>query len=140
MAVRAAVGLAAVAGLAVGAVHGARSADSLTGARSVALANLDDRYYDCLSTQVRSLVRPGRLVVISTANLGNWSTLGKAVAGWAVVTDERRRAVAVLSLAAHHRSGACLGSVVVARYRDGTVRLGHGASVPGPGPPPAQPL
>ncbi|MHB1777224.1 MAG: hypothetical protein ACYCU7_14715 [Acidimicrobiales bacterium] len=138
--VRAAVGVVAVVGLGAGAVHGARSAASLAGARSVAAANLDDRYYDCLTTQARSLVPPGRRVVISTANLANWGTLGKAVAGWAVVTRHRRRAVAVLSLAADHGPGACLGSVVVARYADGAVRRGHGASVPGPGPPPAEPL
>lgn len=131
---------AAVAGLAVGAVHGARSAASLEGPRAVARANLDDRYYACLTAQARTLVRPGQTVEISTANLGDWGTLAKAVAGWAVLTDHRARAAAVLSLESLPGPGACLGSVVVARYPDGSVRRGVGAAVPGSGPPPSQPL
>lgn len=131
---------AAAAGLAVGAVHGARSAASLEGSRAVARAKLDDRYYACLTAQARTLVRPGQRVEISTADFGDWGTLAKAVAGWTVVTDARSRAAAVLSLEPRRGPGACLGSVVVARYADGTVRRGRGAALPGNGPPPSQPL
>jgi hypothetical protein len=132
--------MAALTGLAVGAVHGVRSATSLTTPRAVAQAARDDRYYQCLSAQARTLVRPGQTIEVSSANLGNWATLAKAVASWTVLTDDRRQAVAILSLEPRRGSGACLGSVVVAHYRDGSVRWGWGASLPGPGPPPQQPL
>lgn len=130
------VGLVALGGLVVGAVHGARSTATQADGHQVALARLDDAYYDCLATQVHSLVRPGQVVVVSTANPGNWVTLSKVVAPWAVMAEDRGRAVAVLSLGSRHGTDACLGSVVVARYRDGTVRDGTGASLPGDEQPP----
>ncbi|HEX4081470.1 MAG TPA: hypothetical protein VHX40_00785 [Acidimicrobiales bacterium] len=134
------VGLVAVAGLAVGAVHGARSTTAQADDREVALGQLDVAYYDCLAAQVHSLVGPGQVVAVSTANPGNWATLAKAVAPWAVMTDDQRRAVAVLYLAPRHGAGSCLGSAVVARYPDGRVRVGTGGSLPGDEPPPMTPL
>ncbi len=135
-----ALGLVAAAGLAVGAVHGARSAGAQADDQQVALGQLDVAYYDCLAAQVHSLVGPGQVVAVSTANPGNWATLAKAVAPWAVMTDDQRRAVAVLSMAPRRGTGACLGSVVVARYPDGRVRVGTGGSLPGDEPPPMTPL
>jgi hypothetical protein len=135
-----AVGLVAVAGLAVGAVHGARSTAAQADDQQVALGQLDVAYYDCLAAQVHSLVGPGQLVVVSTADPGNWATLAKAVAPWAVMTEDRQRAVAVLQMAPRRGTGSCLGSVVVARYPDGRTRVGTGGSLPGDEPPPMTPL
>jgi hypothetical protein len=134
-----AVGLVAAAGLAVGAVHGARSTGAQADDRQVALGRLDVAYYDCLAAQVHSLVGPGQIVAVSTANPGNWATLAKAVAPWAVMIEDQRRAVAVLSMAPRRGTGACLGSVVVARYPGGRVRVGTGGSLPGDEPPPMTP-
>jgi hypothetical protein len=135
-----AVGLAALCGLAVGAVHGARSSGAQADDQQVTLAQLDVAYYDCLAAQVHSLVRPGQVVVVSTANPSNWATLSKAVAPWAVMTEDQRRAVAVLSMSPRHGARTCLGSVVVARYADGRIRVGTGGSLPGDEQPPMTPL
>jgi hypothetical protein len=135
-----AVGLVAVAGLTVGAVHGVRSTATQADEQQVALGRLDVAYYDCLAAQVHSLVGPGQVVAVSTANPGNWATLSKAVAPWAVMTEDEPRAVAVLQMAPRHGAGSCLGSVVVARYADGRVRVGTGSSLPGDEPPPMTPL
>jgi hypothetical protein len=134
------VGLVAVVGLTVGAVHGARSSGAQADDEQVALAHLDVAYYDCLAAQVHSLVGPGQVVVVSTANPGNWATLAKAVAPYATMTEDQRQAVAVLSMAPRHGAGACLGSVVVAHYADGRVRVGTGGSLPGDEQPPMTPL
>ncbi len=135
-----AVGLVAVVGLTVGAVHGARSTGAQADDQQVAVGRLDMAYYDCLAAQVHSLVGPGQVVAVSTASPGNWVTLAKAVAPWAVMTDRERRAVAVLSMAPRHGAGACLGSVVVARYPGGRLRTGTGGSLPGAESPPMTPL
>ena len=134
------VGLVAVAGLTVGAVHGARSSGAQADDEQVALAHLDVAYYDCLAAQVHSLVRPGQVVAVSTANPGNWATLAKVVAPWGTMTEDQRQAVAVLRMAPRHGAGACLGSVVMARYPDGGVRVGTGGSLPGDEQPPMTPL
>ena len=130
----------ATVGLVVGAVHGLRTARALGSTTQVAQAREDDAYYACLTTQAHHLVRPGQLVVIDRADPGSWATLGKVVAPWTVVTTDPHRAVAVLSLRSEPGSGSCLGFAVVARYADGQVRTGRGASLSGRGPPPATPL
>jgi len=131
-----AVAVAAATGLLVGTVHSIRATAEQAGTHQVTLAQLGDAYYACLATQAHSLVRPGQVVVVSDADPGNWATLAKAVAPWAVLTRDPGSAVAVLSLAPDHGPGACLGSVVTARYRDGAVVQGSGATLPGNGPPP----
>ncbi len=133
-----AVTLTVLVGLVIGAVHGGRATAGLGSARQVSSARLDIAYYDCLTTQSSSLVRPGKVVDVSTANPGSWATLSKVVAPRDVLTTDRRIAVAVLTL--ERRPGGCLGSAVVAHYPNGTVRQGTGASLSGQGPPPAQPL
>lgn len=138
----------AAAALVTGAVHGVRTAASLASDRSVASAELDDAYYACLATQVRSLVRPGQVVDLSQSDPGPWVTLAKAVLTENPVTADPSSAVAVLSLRElfdPEEAGSCLGSVVVARFpaRGGhpaVVRVGSGASLTGPAPPPTPPL
>jgi len=135
------VGVAGIAGLGTAAVHAVRSTANLAGNAQVALAREDDRYYGCLETQVRSLVPQGSVVIVSTANPGNWATLGKAAAPWAqIVVPGSSGAIAVLSLVQRPSGAACLGSTVEARFADGRVAFGTGASMPGEGPPPATPL
>ena len=129
-----------MAGLTVGAVHGVRSTATQADEQQVALGRLDVAYYDCLAAQVHSLVGPGQVVAVSTANPGNWATFSKAVAPWAVMTEDEPRAVAVLQMVPRHGTGSCLGSAVVARYPDGRVRAGTGGSLPGDEPPPMTPL
>ena len=135
-----AVGLVASAALVLGAVHGVRSTAADADDSALASARVDVAYYACLAAQVHSLVRPGEVVAVSTADPGTWATLSKAVAPWAVITASPGQAVAVLSLQPRHGGGACLGQVVVARARDGLVRRGTGASLPGDEPPPPTPL
>jgi hypothetical protein len=134
------VTVVALVGLVVGAVHGVRGSVAQGSPTQVALATEDDAYYACLTIQAHHLVRAGQVVDVSRADLGSWATLGKVVAPWTVVTTRRADAVAVLSLRQVTGGGACLGSVVVARYRNGVVRTGFGASLAGRGPPPATPL
>ncbi len=133
----------AVVAVGVGAVHGARTVAALSSPGSVASAALDDAYYACLATQVRSLVRPGTTVEVATADPGDWVTLAKATAPVATLTADPRRAVALLALRQTldpETPGTCLGSLVVARFpAAGPVRriaTGRGASVTGTRLPP----
>ncbi len=106
-------------------------------------AALDDAFYRCLDIQARSLVSPGEPVYFEADNLSDWVTLTKGIGSWATIASSPASARADLSLR-NNVTGrpACLGTVVVARSvrSPGTVRVGHGASVPGHGPPPAPPL
>lgn len=130
-----ALALVALVALVVGAVHSVRSTAGRAGAPSVASANLDDAYYGCLAAQVDSLVGPGRAVDVSTADPAAWATLAKVVAPRDVITTDRGRSVPLLSLAPRRGAGACLGSVVVARF-GATVGDGTGGSLPGDEAPP----
>jgi hypothetical protein len=132
------VSLVALAGLCVGAVHSARATSVQAGAHQVALARLDVAYYDCLRSQVASLIGPGQSVHVSTNNPGQWATLSKVVAPRDVITTDARSATVVLSLESH--SGGCLGSLVQARYANGTVALAHRPTLRGDHGPPNQPL
>jgi hypothetical protein len=134
-----AVVVAALAGLGVGAVHGARAQAAQAAPAETARWRLDVAYYDCLSAQVHSVVHRGQVVDVSTADPGAWGTLVKVVAPYAVVTTVRS-GHEVLTLASRPGAGSCLGSVVVARYPSGVVRVGTGASLPGAGAPPQTPL
>jgi hypothetical protein len=131
-----ALALVALGALVVGSVHGARSSVGRADAASVASARLDDAYYGCLAAQAGSLVGPGLVVDVSTSDPGSWGTLVKVVAPRDVLTTDQGRSAAVLTLARRPGPGACLGSVVVARYPDGTVRQGTGGSLPGDESPP----
>jgi len=131
-----ALALVAVGALVVGSVHGARSSVGRADATSVTSARLDDAYYGCLAAQTESLVGPGLVVDVSTSDPGSWGTLVKVVAPRDVLTTDQARSAAVLTLARRSGPGACLGSVVVARYPNGTVRDGTGGSLPGDESPP----
>jgi hypothetical protein len=107
-------------------------------------AALDDAFYHCIDVQARSLVSPGQPVDL-VDNLGDLVTLLKGVGSWVTVADPPSSAVAQLSLRdGVPGNGACLGTVVVARFpgpgHSFTERVGTGANVPGTGPPPAPPL
>jgi len=131
-----ALALVALGALVVGSVHGARSSVGRADAGAVASARLDDAYYECLAAQAGSLVGPGLLVDVSTADPGSWATLVKVVAPRDVLTTAQTGSVAVLTLTRRPGPGACLGSVVVARYPNGSVRDGTGGSLPGDESPP----
>lgn len=107
-------------------------------------ATLDNAFYHCLDVQARSLVSPGQPVELVN-DLADMVTLLKVVGSWVTVADPASSAVAQLSLRDNVKGkGACLGTVVVARFpgpgHSFTERVGTGASVPGNGPPPAPPL
>jgi hypothetical protein len=132
-------------GLGVQAVRGDRTVGAQRRSTAVRDASLDDAYYHCIDVQTRSLVSPGQPVVIAAADLQDFVTLLKGAGSWITFADPVGRAEAKLSLRnGVHASGACLGTVVVARYPapggGTTVRVGTGASVAGDGPPPPPPL
>jgi hypothetical protein len=122
------IGLGALATLAVGSVHLARQTTSVTDPAQVRADRVDARYYQCLDTQARSLVRPGQEVRL-IGDLASVVTLGKAVGGWTVLATGPH--VVQLSLRPA-RTGGCDGVVVAGRFPaagDGPAveRLGHGA-------------
>ena len=124
------IALVAITGLVIGALAGLHSVNAQASAKQVHLSQLDDDYYACLAVQAHSLVRPGQTVELSPANPGAEGILAKVVASWTVITADRARAAAVLSLTLPG-TGSCLGSTVVATYPTGTVRRGTGASIRG---------
>jgi hypothetical protein len=143
------VGLVVVAiglgGLLVQAGRGTASVAAQRSARVVADARLDEAYYSCVDRQARSLIGPSTPVAYRPgASLGEAVVLNKAVASWITLSPPGTEPAGWLGL--RHTGGpqACLGDVVTLRVRDAkgswTLRTGHGASVPGQGPPPAPPL
>ncbi len=142
--------VAAVLALGVQAARGNSVVDVQSQSTTRHNAALDDAFYRCLDVQARSLVSPDEPVLLSTdlANLTAFAdlvTLIKAIGSWIDLAPARAQAKAVLSL----RDGvtdrpACLDTVVVAAVPGPggrtTVLIGHGASVPGHGPPPPPPL
>jgi hypothetical protein len=130
------LGGAALVGLAVGAVHGVRQTSSLSTAADVRAWQADARYWACLDSQARSLVRSGTHVFIDTHNLGDYITLEKALSSWAIVVQRRDQASTRLSLRDASGPDTCLGTRLQGRYPDpsgpGTiVRDGTGGSYPG---------
>jgi hypothetical protein len=134
-----ALALVCLGALAVGAVHGGRAASAQGSPAQVSAWRLDAAYYGCLATQVHTLIGPGQVVDVSTADPGAWVTLDKVVAPFAVITT-RRAGHVVLTLANRPGPGSCLGSVVVARGPSGVVRIGTGGSLGGHRMPPQTPL
>jgi hypothetical protein len=131
--------------LAVGAVHGVRSTTSLSTDRQVATWNLDNRYWACLDTQARSLVRPGAHIWLTDVNFGTAIALEKLLAPWVYLVNRPEQASAYLTLRTQPGPGSCLGSVVVGRFPGpagpgSIVKVGRGASLPGHEQPPATPL
>ncbi|HEX4218289.1 MAG TPA: hypothetical protein VHZ02_07970, partial [Acidimicrobiales bacterium] len=106
----------AVAGLAVGAVHGVRGTTALSTDRRVATWTLDNRYWACLDTQARSLIDPGARVWLDTTNFGTTIALEKLLAPWAFIVSSPGQASAYLTLRTKPGPGSCLGSVVVGRF------------------------
>jgi hypothetical protein len=138
------VALVAVVALTGQAVRGNRTVGVQRTAMVERDAALDDAFYHCLDVQARSLVRPGEPLELRD-DLAHLVTLIKAVGSWVTIADPASSAVAQLSLRDGVKDkGACLGTVVVARFpgpgHSFTERVGTGASVPGTGPPPAPPL
>jgi hypothetical protein len=138
------VALVAVVALTGQAVRGNRTVGVQRTAVVERDAALDDAFYHCLDVQARSLVRPGEPLELRD-DLAHLVTLIKAVGSWVTIADPASSAVAQLSLRDGVKgNGACLGTVVVARFpgpgHSFTERVGTGASVPGTGPPPAPPL
>lgn len=128
------------AGLVVAGVHSDRAVAEDSNSRSVAQAQLQDEILHCINVETESLVSTATPVVVgpSLAQLGIFL---EASGTWLdLVSPQRARATLTLA----HREGkdSCHGTVVEMRQRlrgGATVlRLGHGASVPGRGPIPAQ--
>ncbi len=131
------------------AVRGNAAVEAQRSPAAVHDAALDDAFYDCLSTQARSLVRPGEPVFLEAsrsdlAGFADWVTLMKAIGSWVTFSDTPSGARVRVSVVDHVQARpACLGTAVVARsVRQGkpVVRHGSGADVPGSGPPPAPQL
>lgn len=143
----AAAAVAVVAGVSL-VVQAVRSSSTVSGQSAPVVvhdAALDNAFYDCLDRQAHSVVRPGESVTLSTSNLADVITLIKGVGSWVTVADPPSSAQVVLTLRTGHPGpGTCLGTVVVATSTGPggrpVVRIGHGAQVPGTGPPPAPPL
>ena len=138
------VGVALVA-LVGQAARGTQTVDVQLRSRAVHDAALDDAFYACLDTQAHSLVRPDQTVTLGGGNLADVVTMIKGFGSWVTVADRASRAEVVLTL--HDGSpgpGTCLGATVIATFRGpgghDVVRVGTGAEVAGPGPPPAPPL
>ena len=137
-----AIGLTCVIGQ---AARGMAIVSHQRSAQVVADARLDDAYYSCLDIQARSLITPSTSVRYRPgASLGEAVILNKVVGSWITLSPARHEPAGFLGLRHADGPGACLGDVVTLRTRgsDGTwiVRIGHGATVPGQGPPPAPPL
>lgn len=143
--VAAIVAVLCLGGLGVQALHGNAVVSQQRSARTVADALLDDAYYDCLDTQAHSLISPHTPVRYRPGvTLGESIVLNKTVGSWIDVAVPGTSPVAFLGIRHTGGPGSCLGDVVVAKFRtpDGRwiTRFGHGAAVPGNGPPPAPPL
>lgn len=139
------VAVVALVALVGQAVRGDRTVGVQLSAPAVRDATVDDAFYRCLDVQARSLVRPGQSVALRTDNLADVVTMIKGFGSWVTVADPASRADVVLTLRDGPAGpGTCLGTRVVGTSTGpgGTrvVRLGTGAQVAGPGPPPAPPL
>jgi hypothetical protein len=135
---------AAVAGLAVGAVHGARQSSTLASAADARAWQTDEDYWACLDAQAHSLAAPGERVWLDTHNLSDWVTLEKVFGPWADVVNERGQAGVRVSLRPAKGRDQCLGTVLVGTGPHGAggraiVRVGTGGSLRGHRPLPTTP-
>jgi len=139
----AAVVVASLVALAIGAAHGVRDTDGANGRSETQVARANDAFYQCVSIQAHHLVSTSRPVVVTPANIANYVLLLQAVGGWATLAPVDSRAAVHLSLEPSTAGQTCRGLVVVAsrRMADGTTRTrrGWGATASGSGPPPAVP-
>ena len=108
-------------------------------------AHLDDSYYQCVETQVHSLISEDTPVRYRRgATLGEKFLLNRVAAGWVTLSAPGAKPFGWLGVRRSSTAPSCLGDVVTLRTRDAEgrwiVHLGSGASVPGHGPPPAPPL
>ncbi len=138
-----AVATVAAGALGLQAVRGNRTVSAQVAAVAIRGAGLDNAYYHCLDVQTRSLVSPTDPVTFVGTNPYSVITLLQAVGSWVTVAAPPSTAVARLSLR-YGQGHGCLGTVVIA-YVPGphgstSVRVGSGADVAGPGPPPPTPL
>ena len=140
LALSAAVVVAALSGLVAGVTHEERAVDHLGTKRQVATAELDDNYFLCIGTQLRSLVVPGEAVTLDSSNFANEVSLLQGAGAMLHVVNPADRSVPQLALVNRPGKGSCSGQVVVARSfgRRGNVteRFGTGAFTPGSHPPP----
>ena len=111
----------------------------------VADARLDDAYYACIATQAHSLISPSTPVRYRPdVGIVAVVVLNKAVAPWMRLSPAGTEPAGWLGLRRTSGPHGCLGDQVTLSTRgaDGrwVVRGGHGAHIPGQGPPPAPPL
>jgi hypothetical protein len=105
----------------------------------------DAAYWNCLTIQAHSLVKPGERVEINRGGLAASVTLEKVVGGWTSLVTKAQNASAILSLEGRHKQGSCRGTVVV-EYAPGSSlhgppeRVGSGASDGSGGSLPSTPL
>jgi hypothetical protein len=134
------VGLALVAAgfvpLGFEAVHGERATAEISTDKQVAAWEIDARYWNCLETQARSLVRPGERVWLDTFDFVSQVTLIRIMGGWVDFTASAKPAQVYVTIRPATGKDGCLGSVVVALFGGprgpGTVvRLGSGSSFAG---------
>jgi hypothetical protein len=132
--------LGAAVGLGFGTVHATGARDALQTPAAVASARLDVAYYDCLTTQAHSLLRPGEAVSIHGDPTAPLVTLTKVVGGWVDLVPAGEPVPRHLDLVATHGRNGCLGTVVVLTSTGPgghrTTVVGRGASVPGHRSPP----
>jgi len=124
--------------LAVRADNGIRSTRQLSSPKAVALAELDDAFYQCLSDEAHQLVPdPSTPVEIAyNDDPGAWITLAKAIDRWANLVRDPAQAEVVLSLRDGPGPVACAGRVVVGAPGGlaGTGRPGRTGQLPSSSP------
>ncbi|HEX3794854.1 MAG TPA: hypothetical protein VHV57_10180 [Acidimicrobiales bacterium] len=129
-AVAAVVGLLAIVGIALTAVHAARSESHLATPALVHSATQSDAYFECLSTQAHSLVSAHDIVYLPKPTLANWVTLTKVIGGWVRLTLRPASSTVALALLHSTRGATCQGDylVTIRRQSGGRALISRGRS------------
>jgi hypothetical protein len=129
--IRTICGAVALVALVLASLQGIRTTAHASSADQTRQWEHDAAYWNCLTIQAHSLVKPGERVEINREGLGASVTLEKVVGGWTTLVTRAQNAI--LELENHHDQGSCLGTVVV-EYSPGSSlhgppeRVGSGAS------------
>jgi hypothetical protein len=128
--ISAVVGLLALGGIGVTAVHAARSETSLATPALVRSAAQSDDYFDCLRTQAHSLVTSHDVVYLPNPSLENWVTLTKVIGGWVRLTLRPDSSTVAMVLSHGTGGDTCQGDylVTIRHLPGGRDRISRGRS------------
>jgi hypothetical protein len=93
-----AVGLIALGALASTAVHATRAATQLDSPSHLRSAQRSNAFYNCLTAQAHSLLKPDDVVYLGDPDLDRWTTVTKAIGGFADPTLHLKDATVALVL------------------------------------------